>query len=158
MLRSTLGLQYLSVLLSRPGTPVHVLDLVVARDQKAPPAQAGNPHSDPQARAEYRARLQDLAREIDAADADNDLGRRERLQEERDFIEDELSRSFSISGSSRQSGSDTERARISTRNRIAASLRALRVFDPDCATFLQRSIQTGALCVYDPIEPIKWEL
>lgn len=159
LLRPTLGLQYIAVLLARPRTPVHVLDLVAgAHGRVVRIGEAAGAESDIEARTSYRRRLQELAAEIDEADSNNDVGRRELLSAERESLLRELSRAFALSGSPRPSGSIAEKARISVRNRITSAFRTIQCVSPNGARFLELSITTGSFCQYDPIEPTTWQL
>lgn len=160
LLREIVGLRYLAVLLSSPRTPIHALDLVRSRvafgSADSQTDQTFDLQSDRRARSQYRQRLRDVLKEIEDAASNNDIGMRERLVEERDSLLDELRTSFSVSGAPRPYRSNAERARVSVRNRIASALARLRMHDPACAHYLERSIKTGTLCVYDPIECVAW--
>jgi tetratricopeptide (TPR) repeat protein len=158
LLRASLGLQYIGALLARPCTPIHVLDLIGSHNSRAMSNNQPLEIADRNARHAYKQRLKEIELELTDADLNHDLGTSERLLAERDGLLAELTRAYSLSGSPRSSHSNTERARISVRNRIAASLRSIHGINPACATFLRRSIKTGSICVYEPILPVKWEL
>lgn len=157
-LRATLGFEYLSCLLSHPTTPIHVWDLVTRHTGGPGNFGIATATSDATARSAYRKRISELTSELDDADANHDLGRRELLLKEREQLLAELSGAFSSSGRPRPYRSDAERARISVRNRITSALQRLANSNPPCATFLRHSIKTGMLCVYDPSEPTTWQL
>jgi hypothetical protein len=112
--RSTLpdskGLRFPRVLLTRPGRAVPVLDLVEAAGGP-PDVTAGadlGPVLEDTARQAYRRRLGELDGEIDEAESDTDLGRRERLQLERSLLADELAGALGLGGRVRIAGDPTE--------------------------------------------------
>jgi tetratricopeptide (TPR) repeat protein len=154
--RATLGFEYIARLLATPRLPIHVIDLITCHANLPMSVSAGA--SDIRAFASYRNRIKEIESALADAESNHDLGLMERLADEREQLLNELSHSFSRTGAPRPYRSDTERARISVRNRISAAIKSVQRFHPDCAMFLRRSIKTGSLCVYDPIQSIHWDL
>jgi hypothetical protein len=149
------GLRDLAVLLARPGRAVPVLDLVAAGGP--PVAGSGlGPVLDDTARRAYRRRLADLEREIDDAEADADLGRRERLRAERSLLADELAGALGLGGRPRIAGDPAERARKAVTMRIRAAIRAIAARDDALARHLRNTVRTGRLCSYEPDTPVTW--
>jgi hypothetical protein len=154
------GLRDLAVLLGRPDTPVHVLDLVEAAGGP-PRAAAGadtGPVLDATARTAYRQRLTDLAQDIAEAEREGDQGRVAKLRDEQDFIAAELTAAYGMGGRVRTTGDTAERARKAVSMRIATALRAIREVHPTLARHLDLSVATGRFCVYRPEEPVAWRL
>jgi len=151
-LRSMVGLRYLQCLLASPGCEIPALDLVASAQGREPgPAEgAAGPGLDPRAREEYRARLEDVREELALAERLNDAGRSESLRHELELLTSELARSFGLGGRPRPSGSAGERARVSVTRAIKSAIRRLAEHDDALAEHLQRSIRTGAYCVYAP--------
>ena len=153
--RDLKGLTDLAVLLARPGTPVHVLEL----------AGAGNHdrHTgtllDATARAAYRHRLAELDADLTDARADHDIGRVELVQEERASLLAELSQAAGLAGRARPLGaSTTERARKAVTARLREAIGRITVVLPELGAHLDRSVQTGTECCYRPVEQLTWQL
>jgi hypothetical protein len=153
------GMGDLAVLLARPGSEVHVHDLVEAAG--GPPARAAEtdtgPVLDRQARAAYTARLAELDENIAAAEADADLGMVERLRTEHDFLAAELGAALGLGGRVRTGGDRTERARKAVTMRIATALKAIEAVHPDLARHLRLAVSTGRFCAYRPEQPTVWK-
>jgi tetratricopeptide (TPR) repeat protein len=148
-LKDSKGLEFLALLISRPGKEVHVLDLVGS----TPEATAGNsgPQLDDQARAEYKQRITALQEELDEAGSLNDQGRIDTLRSELDFITRELSRAYGLGGRERRSGSAAERARVNVRRRLKDAIDRIGEQLPDAGRYLDNTIKTGSYCRYSPM-------
>lgn len=153
--RDTKGVAYLTELLRHPGREFHAAALgghEVAGD-------AGEV-LDAEARRAYKARLGDLRTELDEATEFNDLGRATRLQEEMDVLEDELRRATGLGGRTRRVASGVERARLNVTRAIRSVIRKVEADCPVLGRHLERSVQTGIFCAYepDPTVSIVWNL
>ena len=170
------GMQYIAQLLRQPYEEIHVLTLATG---ELPPAEgptqdssqsyaegmAGSPFQDagemldPQARAAYKHRLSELQTEREEAQEFNDLGRVERLQEEMDFLTQELSQAVGLGGRARKVGSTAERARVNVTKRIRAAIKRIAASHPALGDHLKRTIQTGTFCTYAPesAEAFDWQ-
>ncbi|MFI6673739.1 ATP-binding protein [Kribbella sp. NPDC050470] len=148
------GMHDLSVLLGRPGEPVHVLDLVAAAGGPARTAAGGDtgPILDSTARASYKRRLA----ELETAIAEGTSQRVETLTEERDFLVHELAAAYGLAGRVRTTGDQGERARKAVAMRIATAIRAIRAVHPALAHHLELAVSTGRFCVYRPEENTTW--
>lgn len=154
-LRPVKGLPALAALLARPGTDIHVLDLV----GPGPRDRDSAPVLDAAARAAYRARLAELDDESDRAHAAHDLARAEQLDRERDAVLAELARAAGIGGRNRGLGSTTtERARKAVSARLRDAIGRISVVVPELGRHLDRSVVTGSRCRYQPVEPLRWRL
>ena len=153
------GVRDLAVLLARPGQAVPALGLVEAAG--GPPAAAAGaglgPVLDDTARRAYRARLAELDRELDEAEADADLGRAERVRAERSMLASELAAAFGLGGRARMAGDPAERARKAVTMRIRAAIRAIGAQDEALARHLRNTVRTGRLCSYQPEGEVIWQ-
>jgi hypothetical protein len=155
--RDAKGLHDLAALLAAPGRAIHVVDLMGVPSTATGRAGA-DPDLDDRARAEYRARIEELQAELDEAEGDHDLGRLERAQAELDFVLSELSSALGLGGRSRRSGDPGERARKAVTNRIANALDRVERANPDAGRHLRRAVRTGTFCSYDPEQKVDWVL
>ncbi|HEY7847947.1 MAG TPA: AAA family ATPase [Candidatus Limnocylindria bacterium] len=166
-LRDSKGLRYLATLLAHPGREFHVLELVsggtsspapqVSRAKATElglrPAGAGGGIDeilDAEAKAAYRARLQELQAEVDDADASADPVRADQARAEIDALTAELSRAFGLGGRARPEGSAAERARQSVAKAVRDALNRIKAQDTSIGDHLNRSVRTGLYCAYDP--------
>jgi hypothetical protein len=153
------GLHDLARLVARPGQSIPALDLVEAAGGPAAASVGGSlgPVIDDTARRAYRARLAELDRDLDDAEADADLGRAERIRIERDMLVTELAGAVGLGGRSRIAGDPADRARKAVTMRIRAAIRTIDGHDPDLARHLSHAVRTGRLCSYEPESPVHWQ-
>lgn len=169
------GLTYLARLLGHPGREFHALDLTAGEEDRrgqigpvdhedelrvVPHVDAGLPLLDDQARAAYRRRLVEVEADIDEARAMNDLGRVALAERDRGYLLAELGAAVGLGGRLRTVGGSVERARTSVTRSLRYALRRLCEFHPELGAHLERTVRTGAYCVYvpDPISPVVWTL
>ena len=116
--RDSKGLRDLVVLLTDPGTAVHVSDLMIHdASGRAVVSSRGDEVLDRRAVAEFRRRLADLDDELAEAETHHDEGRVGKLATERQFLLDELAGAAGLGGRSRRMGDDVDRARKAVRAR-----------------------------------------
>jgi tetratricopeptide (TPR) repeat protein len=151
------GLDDIAYLLARPGEPVHAFELL-AREGAVVPDLPGQEIFDARAKKEIRARLDDLAEEVADAEAASDLARAARARDERDQVIAALTAATGLGGRSRRLDDPGERARKTVTARIRNSIRRIERAHPDLARHLERSIDTGSWCVYQPEHPVSWRL
>ena len=161
-LRDSKGLHYISALLRQPGRELHSLDLAGGpSDEKAVHVSGdAGPILDPQAKAQYRARLDELEEELREAEQWNDRERVSRANEERELLAHELAAAVGLGGRDRKAASDSERARINVTRAIRAVLDRIAEHSPDLAHHFEATLRTGTFCSYvpDPSSPLRWEL
>jgi DNA-binding response OmpR family regulator len=172
-LRDSKGLHYIAALLRSPGRERHALDLVGSQAHsegsavRAGAEAAGlraagdaGPVLDPQAKAQYRARLDELEEELREAEQWNDPERAARAKEERELLAHELASAVGLGGRDRKVGSDAERARINVTRAIKAVLDRIAENSPALAKHFEATLRTGTFCSYvpDPRSPLRWEL
>lgn len=172
-LRDLKGFRYLARLLAEPDREFHVLDLVaveagslptsgghgVSADTTVGRGDTGMPVLDDAARSAYRRRLLEVEEDIEEATRDNDLGRIELAERDREYLLAELRRDVGLSGRYRATGSDTERARTSVTRSLRYAIARLGEHHPSLAAHLENSVRTGGYCSYSP-EPrrrVDWD-
>ena len=163
------GVRDLARLLASPGTEIAAVDLASV----ATPVPGGRTRGatadldlgvegdagevlDERARAEYRQRLIDLEAELAEAEDANDPERASRVRQERDFLIDELGAAVGLMGRSRRALDPAERARKAVTWRLRDTIGRIEAAHPELGRHLQRSVRTGAFCVYDPATPTRW--
>jgi hypothetical protein len=150
------GLADLGRLLAQPGQPIHVSELIALQAPGAIVSSGADEMFDAQARREIRQRLSDLAAEAEEAEADVDLSRAERARTERAELLDALSSALGLGGRARRLDDPLERARKTVSARIRSSIHRIEAEHPLLARHLERSIDTGLWCVYEPEQPVAW--
>ena len=153
-LRTLKGLGDLALLVARPGTEVHCLEVMGASDVGG----AAGPGLDDQARRAYQRRIQDLQIEIEDARAANDPVRGERAEAELDALVAQLSGALGLDGRTRAGGSAAERARSAATFRIRTAIKKVGEVHPDLGRHLTNSVRTGVWCSYQPEQPVTWAL
>lgn len=168
--RDCKGLQYLSRLLAEPGREFHVLDLVALERVPAdggldgviqfPAAGDAGELLDARARAAYRRRLAEIDEDVADAQATGDIARAAQAEAEREILVRELSRAVGLGGRIRRAGSTPERARSAVTRAIRRALARIRRHHGSLGDYLDRTIRTGAWCVYlpDPRAPTAWKI
>jgi hypothetical protein len=169
-LRDTKGLGYLARLLAQPGREIHVLDLVgvgggvrtATREEGLEVGGLGDAGDvlDPEARAAYRRRVEELSVELDEATSWNDTERAAQTRAEIEFLTRELSGAEGLGGRSRKAASASERARVNVTRAIRTAMARVAENDGSLGTHLDTTVHTGTFCSYtpDPRVPIDWQL
>jgi hypothetical protein len=141
------GLEYLNVLLERPGHEVHVLELLGV-DQRAGDAGA---LLDARAKLAYRQRLGDLRDQLTEAERFQDPERARRVQSEIDAITEQLAAAVGLGGRDRVAASDVERARINVQRRLKDAIDRIAAADPALGRYLAAAVRTGTTCMFTPV-------
>lgn len=149
LLKDGKGLHYLDMLLSRPGSPMHVAQLTELHETETP-SDAG-PRLDATAKETYRKRIEDLRDVIDEARRNNDPSRADRAEREMEAIGQELASAMGLGGRDRKVGSHIERARINVQRRLRDAIQRIAASDPALGRYLTATIKTGVFCVYEPV-------
>ena len=174
-----LACDFFALLLGQPGRELHATDLEAMVGGPTEPTASGPDRRvdhgelglrpdfgdagellDAEARAAYKARLDELEEELDEAERFNDPIRAERAREERDFLVRELARAVGLGGRDRRAASHAERARLNATRAIRAALANLARAHPALGRHLAANIRAGQYCSYtpDPRTPVTWEL
>jgi predicted ATPase len=151
------GLHDLARLLAAPGEEIHVLDLGAAVDGVSPQGHAGE-LLDTEARAAYKARIDELREARELAEAANDTVRAERAREELDAIGEALTSAYGLGGRARKAGDQAERARSAVTWRIRSAISRVEAVHPGLGRHLKNSVRTGTFCSYAPEQPVDWRL
>lgn len=180
-LKDSKGLGYLAQLLARPRREVHVLDLFTGGESQ-PESRGATSYRDmtqaqlaeiglggrdsvdagamldPQAKAAYKRRLQDLQEDLEEADAFNDPERSARAQAEIDALVQALAASVGLGGRDRKAASGAERARLNVTRAIKAAVEKIGQNNVSLGQHLTVSLNTGMFCSYtpDPGLPATW--
>jgi hypothetical protein len=170
------GLRHLALLLDNPGIEFHAVDIVGAAEGTAAAGRTGAVGDadlevrrgdgdagallDPQAKREYRARLEDLRAEIEEAEDFNDPERAARAREEMEFIARELSSAVGLGGRDRKAASNAERARVNVTRAVKGVIRRIAAEDESLGRELETTVHTGYFCRYepDPRRPVTWQV
>jgi DNA-binding response OmpR family regulator len=174
--RGSRGFVYLAALLGQPGQRIPATELaglgadpdakrISAGELRASGLRAGETSEagellDASARAAYRRRLGELNEELERARAFNDPGRATALQEEIDFILQELASAVGLGGRARKAGSAAERARLNVTRAIRSAIERIGAHHRPLARYLATTISTGLTCAYDTEfrTPVVWVL
>ena len=152
--RDSKGLGDLAVLIGARGADVHVLTLIGHKLARL----GADPVLDRRAKAAFKSRLADLAREIDDADAAGSPERAETLRSERDALIRELAAAAGLGGRDRKLGDETERARKTVSARVRDALSKIERVHPELAAHLRSALQMGTVCSYRPSESTTWKV
>lgn len=156
------GAAYLHLLLSQPNKQVLAQDLVyeVVHDEavlNSGHSNAGN-RLDELAISAYRERYQSLISDLQEAEHNNDLGKISQINEEKTWLEKELSAAIGLNGRRRLETSQQERFRKSVGNAIRRTLKDIAQLDPDMAAHLKPPfLRMGIAPIYSPITEIDWQ-
>ena len=157
-IRHSRGMELLNELARSPGREFHVLDFVVA-DPAVDCAHVDRGDSgealDERAKSAYRNRLRSIETELREADEWADVGRRERLTAEREFLMEEISRATSLGGRDRRMGAATERARINVQKRLREAIRRVGDVFPELGDHLRKCIKTGTYVSYRAVSRVE---
>jgi hypothetical protein len=152
-------LKYIAELLRHEGREFHAAELAAGAGG---PVAAGIGDAgevlDAQARGEYRGRLENLRAELDEATRWGDAGRAASLNEEIDFLTDELSAAFGVGGRARKSADVANRARKAVTSRIRDTIARIAKEHSALGLHLENAIRTGVFCSYQPDRSLGWVL
>jgi hypothetical protein len=148
------GFRDLARLLAVPGKEMHCLEMMGGF------GGAGDfePVLDHKARLAYEQRMRELRSEIDAAEAMNDLARREKSSAELDRLTEHLAHALGVGRRDRQLNATVERARTAVTWRIRSAIKKIEAAHPTLGRHLTNSIRTGVFCSYAPEKEIAWVL
>ena len=148
------GMAYLTELVAHPAQPISALTL-------AGGAGSGQPRHeiiDRQARDAYAVRARELAGDLAEAEADNDLGRADRIRVELDAVVAQIEEAAGLGGRPRAFADEHERARTAVRKAIKRAIDEIGGADPVIGEILDAAVVTGSLCMYTPAPPhdVRW--
>jgi hypothetical protein len=150
-MRDAKGLFYMRELLRCPGQQISAVTLTSAAagdpGRSIALGSAGEILSDP-AILKYRERRAELDSEIETAERNCDLGRKETLEEEREQIDVQLRSALGRGGRRRRASDDVERVRKAVSKAISEAIIAIRKQHRPLADHLQRFIDRGRQLSY----------
>ena len=156
--RHSVGMAYIARLLQQPGKELHAAALraTVRGEEVIPLLGSAGDVLDERALKEYRARLTEVDEELTEAEAHNDLGRQEKLLEEREALYTEIGCAAGHQGRRRRAADDWERARQSVSAAIHRALRAMQKEHEPLWHHLQNALKIGEFLSYQPDQPTPW--
>ncbi len=113
---------------------------------------------DPDTKKEYKKRLEEIEEELEEANKNNDIGKDETLEEEKQKILDELKKATTIKGKHRPFSDDQEKARKMITEAIRRFLKVIEKRDKNLYNHFKESIKTGNMFCYIPAQPTNWIL
>ncbi len=149
---------YICQLLQSGGQDIHAATLRgagIGKDNTIVFGSAGEVIDD-RARREYRERITEIDEELSEAEANNDLARKEKLNEEREVLNEEIARSTGLHGKNREASSDRERARQSVSAAIHRALKAIKKEHEPLWQHLKNALKIGEFLSYQPDQPTSW--
>jgi tetratricopeptide (TPR) repeat protein len=141
------GMAYLAELVAHPAQPISALTLAGGGGR---PGEPRHEIIDRQARDAYVQRARELAEDLADAEADNDLGRTDRLRIELDAVVAQIEAATGLGGRPRAFTNEHERARTSVRKAIKRAIDEIRKADPVVGEILDAAVVTGSVCMYTP--------
>jgi hypothetical protein len=173
---SSLGLEllgplFIQYLLTYPDRPIHVRELwgeVMGRGKKRKKVESeftethssffdGDAMLDPEAKEEYRNRLQELSQCRIVAEEENDFGELDRINTELEMIESVLKSSQGLGGRSVKIGNETKKLVDRIRGAIKTTFKKMEKNNPNLVQFLKNSIESGAYFQYKSSSEISWK-
>lgn len=152
------GLEHLRALLANPRHEVAAVVLEAGGEELPPPSLIES--FDAAARDAYRARLDAIDAELDAAERRGDPVASANLVGERAALVAELRRGLGLGGRPRRDPDATERARINVTRSIRRAVDRIGQVAPRAGLHLAASVRTGTFCRYEPAAggPAAWRL
>ena len=147
------GYRDIARLLSTPGQPVHVTELMGVAV-----VERGEEVFDERARNAYRKRLLNLQEELEEAEMFVNGERIAALREEYDRLLEMLSKSVGKGGRVRKISDGAEKARSAVTWRLRNAVRKIADIHPSLGKHLDVSIRTGVFCEYSPEKKTDWIL
>jgi tetratricopeptide (TPR) repeat protein len=141
------GMVYLAELVAHPAQAISAWTLAGGGGN---PGELRQEIIDRQARDAYALRARELAGDLAEAEADNDLGRADRLRIELDAVVEQIEAATGLGGRPRAFTTEHERARTSVRKAIKRAIEEIRGADPVVGEILDTSVVTGSVCMYTP--------
>jgi hypothetical protein len=155
------GAAYLHELLGRPGVgiPAETLAYQGARDRGPLGLGTAGDVIDREALRSYSIRLAEIADELAAARADNDLAAETALEREAEQIRALVRQSLDHRGRSRRAVDDRESVRKAVGNAIRRTVDQIREIHPALAEHLSPPrLRCGANPIYSPEASVAWEI
>ncbi len=148
-LKHVRGVEILDQLLRAPGVEHHVLDLLTGDPDRLVDVGSAGDALDPAAKRAYQRRIEELEEDLREAEAWADAGRRDRLRDELEFLQDELGRAVGLGGRMRAAApTAVERARTNVQKRLRAAIKRVKEVAPLVGRHLEDEVKTGIYVSY----------
>ena len=156
-LKDAMGLRDLGQLIANPGKDIHARFLASGetKDKQTDTQEADI--LDSQALKAYRQRLLELEEAQQQAIQCENETLYAKLEDERDALQNELTKALGMSGRQRTFTSDDEKARKAISARIRSSIKRIESVHSELAEHLTQTINTGNYCCYNTVESLHWQ-
>lgn len=144
------GLHHLARLVANPGVDIPAVDLAETHHGGSVPPGTTQRLADDETLRRYRARLRQIAEQVERAQTAGHGDEAERLQAEARWIAREVGAVTGLGGRPRHFADEGERARIAVGKAIRRALERIAAADADLAAELRACIETGSRCCYRP--------
>jgi len=154
------GAAYLHILLSNPRAtfPVTKLAFTVAKEPEMYALGDAGVASDRDALSAYRVTYEDLKGELEEARENSDLAQEERIQNEMDWLAQQIKRDQGLGGRLRKEADDRDRVRKSFQAAIRRVVKEISKYDKRLAEhFKPPRLTCGRNPCYDPQDDIEWD-
>jgi hypothetical protein len=157
-MRDRKGLGYIARLIAAKGRLLPAAALVTTDGRRPEGLYVGEVVLDDQAIREYRARYEEIRKELEQARRHQDLGVIEKLQLEMASLQQQLQAASGLGKRKRRLGDQADRVRKSVQMAITRALQAIAKEHPALARHLKRSLTTGRDLSYRPEPDLDWSL
>ncbi len=169
-IRHATGLVYIARLLGHPGREFRAAELAAGLSAPSgistaeltdagvhwPGAGEADEVLDPQAKTEYRRRVDELRADLREAEIAGDSARAARIEKEMAAIQDVLHAATGLGGRTRTFRGPDDRAREAVSKAIHRGLRTIETYHPPLGRHLRGALEIGFRCAYAPDPPITW--
>ena len=158
-LSESVGLFYLSRVLSTPGQSLTVAELASARTGMESVILSGATGKvfDEEAKLDYKNRIAELDHELHRSKTDNDWAVVEQQTIERDQIIDSLLKATGLGGRMREN-TDMDKARKRVSIAISREIKRIQKHHAELGLHLKQTIKNGMTICYEPPHPVVWEM
>jgi 7-cyano-7-deazaguanine synthase in queuosine biosynthesis len=154
------GTAYLHLLISHPGIAFSAVDIAsrVAKNPNQYALGSAGEQSDREALTAYRARYEELKEELDEARKNNDSGAESRIQEEIEWLTDQIRKDRGLGGRLRKASDDRERVRKAVGMALKRAIKEIASYDQRLAHHLSPPLLIcGQNPCYVPDQDVQWE-
>lgn len=157
--KHSIGMEYISHLLRRPGEELHAFALLRTRMDDRGPVVVGSAgmFADDTALRQYKESLDDLDLELEEAEDDDDGARIISLNRSRVEVLSQIAQATGLNGRKRKASDDRERARQSVSAAIRRAIANIKEMHPQMSQHLVNSLRMGEFLCYEPDHSISWD-
>jgi hypothetical protein len=152
------GATYLHHLLSRPYTPISVVDLALPGDGNARSIGSAGEAGDREMLLAYELKIEELREELSEANGNRDVGRQEQIAQELELLLQQVRGIEGFGTRLRRVADDRERMRKAVSKAIHHTLREIAESSPSLNAHLHSRLRRGLTLMYDPEPGIAWEV